>query len=358
MTAGTAGGIGDNDDFGDLHLTAGSPCIDAADNDAVPPDACDLDGDGDTNEPIPWDADSHPRFLDVWTVPDTGNGTPPIVDMGAYEHPNMKIKKCKAAAGGRPGRDSFTCSAKMYATGAQIIDANRITVKIWGSDNHLVYSETIDVKPIKLKKRRYTYTHRLGKKKKTGYITNLQLDTKKHTFSLKAKKIDLTGLSCPLFVGIEVGDYVGLGEATERIVNGRKKRIPIRFMRGYADTLRAGKRRVKPRSLEIHGGIAVADWPNPANLKTQDVTITWGAQEFTIPAGSFYTRKKWNNKYKCEQAPVLQGGIATGIATATVDFKKCKFKLLIKKTKIDAQSGPVDFAIASDTFDQTVQLNL
>jgi hypothetical protein len=125
-------------------------------------------------------------------------------------------------------------------------------------------------------------------------------------------------------------------------------------MRGYADTLRAGKRRVKPRSLEVRGGIAVADWPNPANLKTRDITITWGTQEFTIPAGSFYTKKKWNNKYKCEQAAVLPGGIAT----ATVDFKKCRFNVLIKKTKIDAQSGPVDFGMAVDTFDQTVQLNL
>jgi len=351
-------GIGDNDDFGDLHLQAGSPCIDAGDNTALSADAYDLDGDGDTNEPIPWDADTHPRFLDVSTVPDTGNGTPPIVDMGAYEYANMKIKKCKAAAGSRPGRDSFTCSAKMYATRPQIIDANQITVSIWGADDYPVYSETINVKPIKLKKGNYIYKHRVRKKRNRGFITYFAVDLKKHTFSLKAKKIDLTGLSCPLFVGIEVGDYVGLGKATERIVNGKKKRIPIRFMRGYADTLRAGKRRVKPRYLKIRGGIAVADWPNPANLKTQDVTITWGTQEFTIPAGSFYTRKKWNNKYKCAQAPVLQGGIQDGIATATVDFKKCRFKVLIKKTKIDSRSGLVDFAIKFDTFDQTVQLNL
>ncbi len=349
---------GPDDVFGtaddNLRLSAGSPCIDAGDNDAVPPDACDLDGDGDTTEPIPWDCDTHPRFLDVWTVLDTGNGTAPIVDMGAYEYANMKIKKCKAAAGSRPGRDSFTCSAKMYATPPQVVDANQITVNIWGSDDYLVYSETINVKPIKLKKRSYIYKHRLRKKRNRGFITYFAVDLKKHTFSLKAKKIDLTGLSCPLFVGIEVGDYVGLGKAAERIVNGKKKLIPIRFMRGYADTLRAGKRRVKPRSLKVRGGIAVADWPNPANLKTRDVTITWGTQQFTIPAGSFYTKKKWNNKYKCKQAPVLGGGIAT----ATIDFKKCSFKLLIKKTNIDSQSGLVDFSMAVDTFDQTVGLNL
>ncbi len=74
--------------FGDgCHLTNGSPCIDAADNGAVPADTLDLDGDGDLDEPIPVDLDGYQRFVNDPNIPDTGNGTPPIVDMGAYEHP-------------------------------------------------------------------------------------------------------------------------------------------------------------------------------------------------------------------------------------------------------------------------------
>jgi len=69
----------------DYRLGPGSPCIDAADNDAVPADEFDLDQDGDTDEPIPFDLDGNPRFVDDPNTPDTGNGTPPIVDMGAYE---------------------------------------------------------------------------------------------------------------------------------------------------------------------------------------------------------------------------------------------------------------------------------
>ncbi len=72
--------------FGDgCHLTNGSPCIDAADNGAVPADALDLDGDGDVDEPIPFDLDGNPRFVDDPETDDTGIGTPPIVDMGAFE---------------------------------------------------------------------------------------------------------------------------------------------------------------------------------------------------------------------------------------------------------------------------------
>lgn len=78
-------GVGDNDDFGDLHLLYTSPCIDAADNTSVPPDTADLDGNGNTVEPTPLDLDDNPRFFDDPVIIDTGIGTPPLVDMGAYE---------------------------------------------------------------------------------------------------------------------------------------------------------------------------------------------------------------------------------------------------------------------------------
>ncbi|MHC4474523.1 MAG: right-handed parallel beta-helix repeat-containing protein [Planctomycetota bacterium] len=72
----------------DLRLLPGSPCIDAGDNNSVPADTADLDGDGNTVEPIPFDVGGLPRFVDDLCAGDTGNpGTlgPPVVDMGAYE---------------------------------------------------------------------------------------------------------------------------------------------------------------------------------------------------------------------------------------------------------------------------------
>jgi len=56
---------------GDLHLKPFSPCIDAGNNSAPALPTTDIDGDD--------------RKIDDSTVPDTGNGTPPIVDMGADE---------------------------------------------------------------------------------------------------------------------------------------------------------------------------------------------------------------------------------------------------------------------------------
>jgi parallel beta-helix repeat protein len=57
---------------GDYHLFEASPCIDAGDNNAVPGS-------------VTTDLDGNPRFVDEPDIPDTGNGTPPIVDMGAFE---------------------------------------------------------------------------------------------------------------------------------------------------------------------------------------------------------------------------------------------------------------------------------
>jgi hypothetical protein len=69
-----------------------SLCIDAGDNDAVPCDALDVDEDGitcdefdpDNNQDTP-DLDFNDRRIDDPDTSDTGNGDPPLVDMGAYE---------------------------------------------------------------------------------------------------------------------------------------------------------------------------------------------------------------------------------------------------------------------------------
>jgi hypothetical protein len=62
--------VGTEDD--NLRLLPGSPAIDAGDNGAVPVG-------------VMTDLDGNPRFVDDISTVDTGAGTPPIVDIGAYE---------------------------------------------------------------------------------------------------------------------------------------------------------------------------------------------------------------------------------------------------------------------------------
>ncbi len=64
-----------DEENGDFHLLNDSPCIDAGDNSALALPATDIDGDD--------------RKIDDPAVADTGNGMPPIVDMGAFESPRI-----------------------------------------------------------------------------------------------------------------------------------------------------------------------------------------------------------------------------------------------------------------------------
>lgn len=68
----------------DYHLRQTSACINAADNNSLPADTQDLDGDSNTTEPIPYDLDGNPRI--VYDVVDMGafefDNTVPIADAG------------------------------------------------------------------------------------------------------------------------------------------------------------------------------------------------------------------------------------------------------------------------------------
>jgi hypothetical protein len=63
-----------DNDYGDLRLGLNSPAIDAGDNTALP-------------SGVTTDLGGSPRRFDVPFVADTGKGTAPIIDMGAYEAP-------------------------------------------------------------------------------------------------------------------------------------------------------------------------------------------------------------------------------------------------------------------------------
>jgi predicted outer membrane repeat protein len=64
----------------DLRILSGSPCIDAGDGAGLSLCATDLDGNG--------------RFADDPATPDSGPGTPPIVDLGAYELGGLPANDC------------------------------------------------------------------------------------------------------------------------------------------------------------------------------------------------------------------------------------------------------------------------
>jgi predicted outer membrane repeat protein len=98
--------VGNEDD--DLRVNPFSPCIDAGSNAGVPADSADLDGDGNTSEPTPVDILGKPRFIDDPSTPDTGAGTAPIVDMGAFEYDDAVPTPYGTGTPGCQGTETMT----------------------------------------------------------------------------------------------------------------------------------------------------------------------------------------------------------------------------------------------------------
>lgn len=105
--------VGTVDD--NLRLGPNSPCIDAGDNNLSVTVTTDLDGNS--------------RFVDIPTVPDTGNGAPPIVDIGAYEaqYADLALDKADLPPTVAPGQPitfalTLTNTGSIPAAGVLVTD--------------------------------------------------------------------------------------------------------------------------------------------------------------------------------------------------------------------------------------------
>ncbi|MGB7580841.1 MAG: hypothetical protein WBL85_00140, partial [Sedimentisphaerales bacterium] len=151
--------------------------------------------------------------------------------------------------------------------------------------------------------------------------------------------------SCPVTMRITIGDSSGAGHAGERIVNGRKP-TPIKLMLGVKNTLRIDNFKVTKGKNKLSINAAIAVEHTNVNLSDVNVTITLDSQTFTIPAGSFITKK---NKFVCTNAAVNEGGFATGV----FDANNCSFTLTIKQTNITSPSGYWNLAIKFADFNES-----
>ncbi len=83
---GDDGEVGTPDDNLRLAARVGSSASEAGDNESLPADSLDLDGDGNTTESLPLDLDEQSRRTDDPDTADPQGETSPVVDMGAYEY--------------------------------------------------------------------------------------------------------------------------------------------------------------------------------------------------------------------------------------------------------------------------------
>lgn len=278
---------------------------------------------------------------------------------GESQQIDMTIARCTVKAGNTQGQDSLDASGTFAEALSDLSSVTQIDVNIVSlTDDALIYEESIDFDDSDVVSGRFRYTHRITSGQ-PGAITTLTIDFTNRTFTLKSKNIDLTGLASPLQLNITLGNYILSGDADETVINGSSKKIPIRLMRTYDDSLRITSARARAsatalsESFTVKGELAV-EAVDSTDLADEAMTLTWGEQAFTIPASSFVQTSATRKTYRCSNITLTEGGIASG----QFDLDKCTFSITVSRATLDVTSGSLTFGLSFADFNETAELSL
>ena len=114
---------------GDYRLRSYSPAADAGNNAAVPIDTLDVNGNANTSEEAP-DLDGNPRRYNDSGIVDTGLGTAPVVDLGAYERQFDSVALSIddiSLTEGNSGTTNAVFTVTLSAASSQTVTANFAT---------------------------------------------------------------------------------------------------------------------------------------------------------------------------------------------------------------------------------------
>ena len=245
----------------------------------------------------------------------------------AIPESDLTISKATVKAGKDEGGDSIELSGILNAT-AEDLDAAVGGTLIVSLSAVYIPGDVIEYEfPIEaenVKNGKYTS---LKDQEQVDPETKLEIDTNKGTIKFSAKKDDLTGLSCPITVRIEILGWWAEEELEEDIVNGNKP-CPLSLLMFVNDSLEVTDAKVnkstKPDSdsVSISGTFTIEG----SFDKDEPVTITIGSNTFTVPGAEFVEK---NGAYKCKQA---ESG--NGLVTATFDSVKATYKISIKNADL------------------------
>jgi len=283
---------------------------------------------------------------DIWWI-NKGVSYPKL-----YWQPN--VTKCTVTAGSKVNSDKISFSGTMGASADDFNDANTVKVTINSGDIVSPCALTFPIDANTFKKGKYNYS-----KTANGVRKSFTYDLKTRKFAFSASNVDLSGLGCPVNVEIEIGGYYAGAEVNEMIVNGSRVPIPIKLMNGVKNVLRVDKCTVKQNNkpnkdqLTASGAFAVEN-PDPcmANWTTENLVITLGAQQFTIPKSNLKTGK---GKFSCSNVKVTD---PNATAAATFNFNLCSFTLTIKDANIPPVSGDVNFGAAFAGYNEVEEVTL
>jgi len=125
--------------------------------------------------------------------------------------PVFAIKTLKVKQGKTADSDSISISGTIDANSLDLASADDVVVNIWSASNSTtpIYDETVDFSAGVLKSNKFDYKKKAPKKSLVSGIVSLKIDVKTHAFSLDVKNIELDGLTYPVTLEIEMGNFTG-----------------------------------------------------------------------------------------------------------------------------------------------------
>lgn len=267
----------------------------------------------------------------------------------------MTINRCQVTAGRIPGQDTLEMSGTFTSSPPNLLAVPHVGVNITSlADDGLIYSEDCDY-TWDIAGNRFIWSERYVRGE-PGRVTLLLINFARRTLIMRAENVDLTGLGCPMRFDIELGSYLLSGQVDENVVNGTGQ-IPIRLMNGYADEIRVSRARardsIRPAGdfFQVRGEITLANLAT--DLTSEELVLTWGAQTFTVPAGSFRVNTR-GNLFWCANIPAAEGGRVS----IRIDTSRYAFTATLRRADLDVASGTVEFGMSFAAFDQSVNVTL
>ena len=262
---------------------------------------------------------------------------------------NLQITKATVKAGKDEGGDSIELSGIVNASEEDLDAAVGDTI-IVSLEAEYIPGDVIEYEfPIaagNIKKGKYTSPK---DQDQVDPETRLEIDTVKETIKFSAKKDDLTGLSCPITVRVDILEWWAEDELEDPIVNGTKP-CPLPLLMYVDESLEVTKVKAKKGSEPESDSISIEGTFTIDGFFDEDepVIIKIGSNTFTVPAAAFDEK---NGSYKCNSA---ESG--NGLVTATFDYVKATYKISIKNADLSA-GGAFSIDIFGNLLEATDPVN-
>ena len=180
------------------------------------------------------------------------------------------------------------------------------------------------------------------------FLIIVRFDFNAGTFSVMAKKVNLTGLNHPIRFEMATERYFAVGEA--EILND--KPLPMPFLLGHEDLIRVdhfhmlGNNRsgtFRNKVLVVRGAIATTTYP--IDLEGREITVSWGGTSTTIPDGFNGLKQRGNRNLF-----TYNSGF-NSLSRAVFDLDRATFKVVINDSTLFLNSAPRSFAIEFEISD-------